>query len=130
MRHYIEQPGRERWMGRFTHERFGELLAWLRLTPSVAECLHYPGMADVPAGFDRFAARDAKEHGYEWEDVCAAYALALVSKGSYVLPEDREEMEVLWDELGGGSRKLWPEVEGVVWRSWGWLDVHGQAATP
>lgn len=117
-------------MERFTHERFSELLAWLRLTPSVGECLPYPGMAEVPAGFNRFAAADARERGYEWEDVCPAFALALVSKGSYLLPADREEMEVLWDELGGGSRKLWPEVEGVVLRAWDWLDIHGEASIP
>lgn len=116
-------------MGRFTsHDRFIELVALLMPTGGVSKCLHYPGMTPVPKGFDRFAGHDARAHGYDWADVCPAYALALVSKGGYQLPQDSAQMEVLWDELGGESTKLWSEVDDVVRRSWAWLDSHVQAS--
>lgn len=117
-------------MGRFTdHERFRQLLAILKPTGGVGGCLYYPGMAQVPAGYDRFSGNDAKSMGLEWDDVCPAYALALVSHRGYSLPEEDPEMEVLWDELGGGSTKLWPEVRAVVMRSWAWLDVHASGSS-
>ena len=110
-------------MGRFTdHGRFQQLLAILKPTGGVSRCLHYPGMVEVPAGFDRFAGNDARKMGFEWDDVCPAYALALVSEGGYRLPEDDAEMEILWDELGGNSARLWPEVRTLVMRSWAWLE--------
>lgn len=115
-------------MGRFDSERFRELLERLRPAGGVARCLHYPGMTSVPVGFDRFASDDARRQDFAWSDVCPAYALALVSQGSYALPQDDEEMEVLWDELGGDSTLLWPDVTGVVERSWAWLDAHHPAA--
>lgn len=117
-------------MGRFDSERFRELLERLRPTGGVARCLHYPGMTTIPAGFDRFASEDARQQGLAWDDVCPAYALALVSRGSYALPQDDGEMEVLWDELGGASTRLWPDVRGVVARSWAWLDAHHPVAGP
>lgn len=114
-------------MGRFAdHDRFKELLALLRPTGGVSKCLYYPGMTPVPPGFDRYAGADARKHDYGWHDVCPAYALALVSKGSYELPRDKGEMEVLWDELGGDSTLLWPQVEPLVRRAWDWLDVHAE----
>ena len=110
-------------VGRFaSHDRFHELVALLLPAGGVSKCLHYPGM--TPKGFDRFAGRDAKAHGHDWADVCPAYALALVSSGGYQLPQDSAELEVLWDELGGDSSKLWSEVDDVVRRSWAWLDAH------
>ena len=113
-------------MGRFVdQDRFKQLLAVLRPTGGVAQCLHYPGMVEVPTGYDRFAGDNARKMGLEWEDACPAYALALVSHGGYALPEDDADMEVLWDELGGGSTKRWPDVRTAVIRSWSWLDVHG-----
>ena len=117
-------------MGRFVdHDRFQQLLAVLKPTGGVAKCLYYPGMAQVPTGYDRFSGDDARKAGLEWEDACPAYALALVSHGGYTLPEDDVEMEVLWDELGGRSTKLWPEVRAVVMRSWAWLEVHAAGDT-
>ena len=114
-------------MGRLDSERFRDLLERLRPAGGVARCLHYPGMTAVPVGFARFASDDARHRDQTWSDVCPAYALALVSRGSYVLPQDDEEMEVLWDELGGESTRLWPDVRGVVARSWAWLDAHHPA---
>jgi hypothetical protein len=114
-------------MGRFDAERFHKLLELLMPPGSVAKCMQYPGMTDVPPGFDQFAHNDAAQQQSEWSDVCPAYALALVSAGSYALPRDDEEMEVLWDELGGGSTKLWPDVREAVTRSWAWLDAHPAA---
>ena len=112
-------------MGRFTnHDRFKELVAALLPTGGVSKCLYYPGMAEVPAGYDRFAGADSRKFGYEWSDVCPAYALALVTHHGYALPQDAADMEVLWDELGGNSAKLWPEVDQIVRRAWAWLDVH------
>jgi hypothetical protein len=116
-------------MGRFSdHERFQQLLSVLKLTGGVSKCLYYPGMAQVPAGYDRFAGDDSRKMGFDWTDACPAYALALVSHGGYTLPNDDQEMEVLWDELGGGSTKLWSEVRDVVIRSWDWLEVHSSKA--
>lgn len=109
-------------MGKFTdHARFKELLSVLRSRNHVAECLYYPGMTEVPKGYDSFANRDASAADLQWEDVCPAYALALVSHQSYRLPQDESDMEVLWDELGGNSTKLWVEVRDLVLRAWDWL---------
>lgn len=110
-------------MGRFDFDRFRNLLELLGPLDGVAKCMPYPGMTDVPNGFDRFAHEDATQEQSEWSDVCPAYALALVSAGSYALPRDNEEMQVLWDELGGNSTKLWPDVRAAVVRSWAWLDA-------
>lgn len=115
-------------MGRFDSERFHRLLELLDPPGSVAKCLHYPGMTEVPDGFDRFAHSDAAQEQLEWSDVCPAYALALVAAGSYALPGDDEDMEVLWDELGGSSTKLWPDVRVAVIRAWAWLDAHPSQA--
>ena len=114
-------------MERIDVERFRALRDLLKPTGGVAECLHYPGMTPIPEGFDRFAGQDAKRAAADWNDVCPAYALALVSVGSYALPQDDAEMEVLWDELGGESGKPWPEVRDVIARSWAWLDAHHPA---
>lgn len=111
-------------MKRIDSKRFDALLDLIRPTGSVANCLHYRDMTPVPEGFDRFAGEDARRNDADWSDVCPAYALALVSIGSYTLPQDDAEMEVLWDELGGASSKRWPEVRGAVTRSWAWLDAH------
>lgn len=102
------------------HERFGQLLAFLR-GENVEECLHYPGMADVPAGFNRYARADARSRGGEWDDYCPAYAFALLTHVGYALPADEDDLRVLWDELGGQSSKLWEEVESVVADAWSWL---------
>lgn len=89
------------------------------------------GMTPIPNGYDRFAADDAHAMELDWKDVCPAYALALVSRGSYALPQDDAEMEVLWDELGGDSTQLWGEVKDVVVRAWAWLEAHHpDTATP
>jgi hypothetical protein len=102
--------------------KFAHALALLR-EGTVADCFYYPGMSEVPKGFDEFARGDAVLAGLAWEDLCPAYALALISNGSYRLPADDEEMETLWDELGGQSTLLWPDVRGVVMRSWEWLGL-------
>jgi hypothetical protein len=115
-------------MGRFDSERFRELLERLRPAGGVVRCLHYPGMTPIPEGFDRFASHDTHERELAWSDVCPAYALALVSRGSYGLPQDDTEMEVLWDELGGDSTRVWTEVRDVVVRAWAWLDAHHPGA--
>jgi hypothetical protein len=107
------------------HERFGQLLAFLR-GENVEECLHYPGMADVPAGFNRFARADARSRGGEWGDYCPAYAFALLTHVGYALPADEDDLRVLWDELGGQSSKLWEEVEAVVADAWSWLRQEAQ----
>jgi hypothetical protein len=103
------------------HERFTQLLARFRHGEDVGQCLHYPGMADIPEGYNRYARADCRAHGAEWDDYCPAYAFALLTHTGYALPEDEESLEVLWDELGGQSTKLWPEVEEVVTDAWAWL---------
>ncbi len=102
-------------------QRFSNLIAALH-EHAVERCLPYPGMADVPDGYSRFAQQDAMRHEQSWEDSCPAYALALLTFGSYRLPEDNASMEVLWDELGGASTRLWPEVSSIIERGWKWLE--------
>ena len=110
-------------MGRFDSERFHRLVEFLHRSGGVGKCLPYPDMTPIPAGFNDFASRDAKSVESNWADVCPAYALALISVGTYGLPQNDAEMEVLWDDLSGNSTKLWPEVRDIVIRSWGWLDA-------
>jgi len=55
-------------------------------------------------------------------------ALALVTAGSYALPQHESDMEVLWDELGGSSTRLWSDVREIVKRAWAWLDAHHVAS--
>jgi hypothetical protein len=45
-----------------SHERFGHLLSCLR-GENVEECLHYPGMTDVPPGYNRYARINAQSRG-------------------------------------------------------------------
>lgn len=111
-------------MGRIDTRDFSTLIAQLGRRDGVAECLPYPGMTPIPYGFDTFARQDAARSGFEWDDVCPAYALALISKGSYTLPADEDDMQVLWDELGGNSTQLWEHVRPVVMSGWAWLDRH------
>ncbi|WP_213603027.1 hypothetical protein [Pseudoxanthomonas japonensis] len=108
----------------FELDRFNQLVELLNQPGDVGECLPYSGMASVPVGFNEFVRRDWLATDATWSDVCPAYALALVSVGSYGLPQDDPDMEVLWDELGGSSTKLWPEVRDLIKRSWAWLDAH------
>lgn len=111
-------------MGRFDTRRYTQLLSVLTPNSGVAQCMHYPGMTPIPDGYDEFAHTHAEQLDAAWSDLCPAYALALVALGSYQLPRDDAEMEVLWDELGGGSTKLWPDVRPVVERAWLWLEAH------
>ena len=111
-------------MGRFDSERFHRLVEFLHRSGGVGKCLPYPDMTPIPAGFNDFASGDCKSVDAEWADVCPAYALALISVGTYGLPQNDAEMEVLWDDLSGNSTKLWPEVRDIVMRLWGWLDAH------
>lgn len=104
--------------------RFQRLVDFLNQSGGVGKCLPYPDMTPIPIGFNDFAKKDFKGVEAEWSDVCPAYALGLVSVGSYDLPQDDSEMEILWDELGGNSTKLWPDVREIVMRSWAWLDAH------
>lgn len=104
-------------------QRFQSLTQAVR-EHSVGRCLPYHGMAEVPQGYSRFAEQDARAHECSWEDMCPAYALALLTYRGYRLPEDAQSMEILWDELGGHSTKLWPEVSKSVQRSWIWLSNH------
>ncbi|RZA31038.1 MAG: hypothetical protein EOP92_33245, partial [Lysobacteraceae bacterium] len=103
-------------------QRFAQLTEAVRLQ-GVERCLPYPDMTEVPEGYSRFAQEDAATHGLEWDDLCPAYALALLTQGGYRLPEDADAMEILWDELGGESTKLWSEVANVVPRAWRWLSL-------
>lgn len=114
-------------MGRFDTHAFARLLQRLTVAQGVGQCLPYPDMTPIPPGFDAFAHHDAASAGLAWDDVCPAYALALITRGSYGLPRDEQDMEVLWDELGGNSTQLWDDVRPVVSRAWTWL---GQNVTP
>ncbi|WP_312366886.1 hypothetical protein [Stenotrophomonas sp.] len=114
-------------MGHFDSDHFHRLVALLNRSGGVGECLPYPDMTPVPAGFDEFAHRDSQSE-LDWSDVCPAYALALVTAGSYALPQHESDMEVLWDELGGNSTRLWSDVREIVKRAWAWLDAHHVAS--
>lgn len=105
-------------------QRFSSLVDALH-AHSIERCLAYPGMAEVPEGYSRFAEQDATRHGLAWADACPAYALALLTFGSYRLPDDDGSLEILWDELGGASTRLWPDVSSTVQRGWRWLDRAG-----
>lgn len=94
---------------------------------AVESCLPYPGMTSLPAGYSRFAQIDAMGRDLVWEEACPAYALAAITIGAYELPKDAEAMEILWDELGGASPKLWPEVENAVQEAWRWLARHSSS---
>ena len=109
------------------HERFGELLAFLR-GENVEECLHYPGMADVPPGYNPYARLDSRSREGNWDDYCPVYAFALLTSVGYSLPQDEDGLRVLWDELGGQSTKVWDEVESTVVRAWEWLKKQPHAA--
>lgn len=111
-------------MGRFDTERYTQLLSVLMPKTGVAQCMHYPGMTPIPDGYDDFAHAHAKQFDVSWREVCPAYALALVALGSYTLPRDDAEIEVLWDELGGDSTMLWPQVSPIIERAWIWLQAH------
>lgn len=111
-------------MGRFDSDHFHRLVDFLSRSGGVENCLPYPGMTQVPAGFDEFANRDSQATESNWSDVCPAYALALLTSGGYALPRDEADMEVLWDELSGSSSLLWPDVRDIVERGWAWLDAH------
>lgn len=92
---------------------------------AVERCLPYPGMTAIPAGYSHFAQRDALRRGLEWDEACPAYALAAITVGAYALPQDDEAMETLWDELGGASRSVWPEMRPLVREGWYWLEQQG-----
>jgi hypothetical protein len=115
-------------MGRFDTERYTEFLSVLLPKSGVAQCMHYPGMTPIPEGYDNFAHAHAGQLELLWQDVCPAYALALVALGSYTAPRDDAEMEVQWDELGGDSTLLWPQVRPIIERAWIWLQAHAMQA--
>jgi len=100
---------------------FAELTQAVRL-PGVERCLPYPGMTQVPADYSAFAQADSQGQEQDWNDLCPAYALALLTHRVYRLPDDDVDMETLWNELGGESTKLWADVSSVVQRAWVWLD--------
>ena len=89
---------------------------------AVESCLPYPGMTAIPAGYSRHAQRDAMRRDIDWDEACPAYALAAITVGSYRLPDDDQAMQVLWDELGGASSRLWPEMRPLVREGWRWLE--------
>ncbi len=108
-------------MGRIDSHAFASLVQRLSAQESVAHCLPYPGMTPIPDGFDAFARQDAASAEMEWGDACPAYALGLITYGSYALPRDEEYLEVLWDELGGDSTQVWAQARPLVLATWAWL---------
>lgn len=101
-------------------ERF-HLLTEALAGHAVESCLPYPGMTAIPAGYSRFAQRDALRRAMDWDEACPAYALAAITMGAYSLPRDDEALEILWDELGGASSRLWPEMRPLLREGWHWL---------
>lgn len=104
-------------------EHFDKVVTALRTHDSVSDCLPYSGVAQVPDVLDHLAREHEKQEGLEWNDVCPAYALAVITHGDYRLPSDDNPLEVLWNEVGGESRLLWPQVRDLVAEAWKWLDA-------
>ncbi len=106
-----------------SQDHFDKLVTALRTHDSVSDCLPYSGIAQVPAVLDHLAAEHEKAEGLEWDDVCPAYALAVITHGDYRLPSDDDPMQVLWNEVGGESRLVWHQVRDLVAEAWRWLDA-------
>jgi hypothetical protein len=87
-------------------------------------------MADVPAGYNQYARMDSRSREGNWDDYCPVYAFALLTSVGYALPDNEEDLRVLWDELGGQSTKLWEEVEEVLIDAWIWLKHQAQNSIP
>ncbi len=109
----------------FDRDRHSRIVAHLVQPASVADCLVYADMIDVPPPFDRFAREHFAEYlsaeGIVWSDVCSVYALALMARGSYRLPDDEAEMRTLWEELAS-SRLHWRQAKAIVADVWDRLD--------
>lgn len=102
---------------RFDHDRHSRIVGRLTLPSSVGECLAYADMVDVPSKFDRFAREHFSDNystrDMEWRDVCPAYALALMVHGTYRLPADDAELQLLWEELAP-TRLHWGRAKTIV----------------
>jgi hypothetical protein len=110
---------------RVSQQKFDEVVASLRTRDpgAIGDCLPYEGVAQVPATLDHLAREHERREGMAWDDVCPAYGLAVITHGAYRLPSDDEPLETLWNEVGGQSRLLWPEVRDLVSEAWRWLDA-------
>ncbi len=104
-------------------DRFDDVVTALRTRDRVSDCLPYSGVAMVPDVLERLAREHEKTEGFEWDDVCPAYALAVITHGDYRLPLDEDPMEVLWNEVGSDSRLVWSQVNELVAEAWQWLDA-------
>lgn len=93
---------------------------------SVAGCLAYPGMTQVPERYDAlvqadFAELSAADEALDWEDYCPAYALGLLTYQAYYRDASRvgeSELHDQWDELRGVSRLNWLQAQTVIARAW------------
>lgn len=106
-----------------SRDHFDHVVTALRSHDSVSDCLPYKGMAQVPEVLNHLAREHEKSEGLAWDDVCPAYALAVITHGDYRLPSDDDPLEVLWNEVGSESRLVWPQVRDLVAEAWHWLDA-------
>lgn len=106
-----------------SRDHFYKVVTALHSRAGVSDCLPYKGVAQVPEVLDYLAREHERTEGLAWDDVCPAYALAVITHGDYRLPRDDDPMEVLWNEVGSDSRLLWPQVRELVAEAWHWLDA-------
>ena len=110
---------------RISQQQFDHLVASLRARDhgAISDCMPYDGVAHVSHTLDHLAREHERREGMDWDDVCPAYGLAVITHGAYRLPSDDEPLETLWNEVGSESRLLWPEVRDLVAEAWRWLDA-------
>jgi len=110
---------------RISQQKFDQLVTSLRARDhaGIGDCMPYDGGAQVSHTLDHLAREHERRQGMDWDDVCPAYGLAVLTHGAYRLPSDDEPLETLWNEVGSESRLLWPEVRDLVAEAWRWLDA-------
>ncbi|MFT3807229.1 hypothetical protein [Arenimonas sp.] len=108
----------------FDRVRHEQVVSRLVRMHSVADCLPYEDMLDVSSEFDRFA-RNHFSHlkGLDWHDACPAYALGLMTFGTYEMPEDADDLQALWKELCA-SELDWFRAQIIMLDVWAWLNAH------
>lgn len=114
----------------FDIARHARVVSRLERQHTVADCLPYEDMLDVSPDFDRFArSHYTYLKGLEWRDACPAYALGLMTFGTYEMPEDAEDLQALWHELCASDLD-WFRAQIIVLDVWAWLNAHPSNRIP
>lgn len=114
----------------FDQPRHARVTQRLMQVHTVADCLPYEDMMDVSPEFDRFArSHFGYLKGLQWRDACPAYALGLMTFGTYELPYDADDLRSLWQELCA-SELDWFRAQIIVLDVWAWLNAHPAERAP